>query len=124
MVPRARGLAEDRCGRAAVQIIERRPLRDAPRVIDGALPADLPLPDALRASRAARAYQVESNDGAGASRGLGRHVDARDEELRRLNRFEPVQERRQGAAEAGTSECHLLRHAAGAHDLELRIAAE
>jgi hypothetical protein len=58
-------LAEDRNGRTATQVVERRPLCDTPRAVLVAPPLQLPLPHVLGTSAAARADQIEANRRAG-----------------------------------------------------------
>ena len=118
-------LGEDRGRGAAPQVVEGRPLRDAPGGVFAAPPAHLPAADPLRAPPSpGRAHEVEPHGRADERVLSPRHLDSRDEKLGRLHGFEVADQGRQLAAERSRVQGRLRGQRAGAEDLELRVVAE
>ena len=118
-------LAEDRGWGAAAQVVEARPLRDAPDGVGAAPPAHLPVADPLRAPSSLRsADEVEAHGRAHERVRPARHLDARDEELGRLDGLEVANQGSQLATERNAVQGRLRGQRAGTEDLELRAVAE
>ena len=118
-------LAEDRLRRAAAQVRQDRPLRDAPGGVGAAPPAHLPAADTLGHSSApGRADEVEAHGRADERVRPPRHLDRRDQELGCLKRLEVGDECFELSLEGATVADRLRREGAGTEDLELRARAE